>query len=237
MPNHIKNKIEIIGSLADIDSILKTFGTDVPASVKMTHDNDLVICKSKTKEHGFCWLDLKTGKVHDRGELKQIGLPDDFEIELDDAFFCFPDFKKVIPPPSDDPAYNDKPSQEIAKKSPNWWYNWNIKNWGTKWSAYTCQKEAINIYTFETAWSPVHKIIEAMSNRFPALVIKYTWADEDSGYNCGRATYQKGMGEIYIPEGGSINAYDIYFELNPESKSNYAIVDGKYKYIEEEVEE
>lgn len=233
MPNHIKNKLEIIGSIEQIDAITKLYGTKVPASLNRTHDGESVICNSK-KDSGFCWLDLSTGKVSNRNGLNQIGLPNDYEPEINQGFFCFPDFEKVIPPPSGDPAYKDLPSQDVAKNSPNWWYNWNTENWGTKWSAYSCEQLSINIFKFETAWSSVSKIVTAMSQKFPDLTIKYTWADEDSGYNCGTAIYKNGLVEQNIPEGGSKEAYEIYFELNPDSRADYQFVNGKYEYVEQD---
>jgi hypothetical protein len=234
MPNHITNHIELIGSIEQIDAILKEFGTEVPATLSKTHDNSLLICKHKSEQHKYCWLDLKTGEVHDRGDIKQVGLPEDFEPEISQGFFCFPDFKKVIPPPSDDPAYNDLPSQKVAEKSPNWWYTWNIANWGTKWGGYSYRRIALNIFKFETAWSSVPVILGVMSERFPNLTIKYTWADEDSGYNCGWSIYKGELIEQFVPTGGSKEAYDIYFSLNPNRKSDYKLVGEKYEYVEEE---
>lgn len=231
MPNHIKNKLELIGSIEDIDQLIKRFSTYVPASLKLTHDEKLVICKPKDNSFDYRWLDLKTGELHGRKEIIGFGLGDTHEPEIQDSILIFPDFEKVIPPP-DDPAYKDQPTQKEAEKSPNWWYRWNIDHWGTKWSAYECQRPAINVFTFETAWSSVPVIVEAISKAFPKVTIKYSWADEDTGYNCGRAIYRNGLLEEEKPEGGSIEAYDIAFELRPGYKDNYTLVDGKYQYTE-----
>jgi hypothetical protein len=236
MPNHIKNKIELIGNISDIDAMITAFGTQVEASIKMTDDslgdNPLVICRKKGTEWGFCWLDLKTGRVHNRNGMDQIGLPDDYEIEINQGFLCFPDFEKIIPPPNTE-AYKDKPSQQIAKNESTWWYNWNIENWGTKWSGYSYKREALNIFTFETAWSSVPLIIDALSKANPKVTIKYSWADEDTGYNCGRAIYHNGLIEEDVPKGGSVKAYELAFELRPNRALNYQLVDGKYQYKED----
>lgn len=233
MPNHIKNKIEIIGELSDIDSMIKNFGTEIEPSISMTEawgdETPKVICKLKGDTWGFCWMDLKTGRITDRNGLNQIGLPDEYEIEINKGFLCFPDFKKIIPPPDTD-AYKDKPSQEIAKDSPTWWYQWNINNWGTKWSGYSYERLAVNVFTFETAWSSVPVIIEALSKANPKVTIKYSWADEDTGHNCGRALYHNGLLEQSKPEGGSKYAYDLAFELRPDLADDYELVDNKYIY-------
>lgn len=232
MPNHVKNKLELIGEIADIGRLIDAYSDTVDAKVKFTHDG-LVICKHKTEPYKYCWLDLKTGHVHNREGLKQIGLPDEYEISLSKSVVVFPDCEKVIPPPTT-PAYRDEPSQDEAKSSPDWWYTWNIKNWGTKWGAYSCERLSIDTFTFETAWSSIPKIIEVMSKKHPKVTIKYSWADEDTGRNCGRRTYHNGLLEEYLPEGGSKEAYEVAFELRPEDQKNYALVEGRYKYVESE---
>lgn len=233
MPNNIKNKIELIGELKDLDAIIKAFGTQIEASLKLTTDDKNLICNKKGDKWGFCWYDLKTGRAWNRDDLYQIGLPDDYEPEINQGLLCFPDFAKVIPPPDTD-AYHDKPSQEIAKRDSTWWYNWNSRNWGTKWSGYEYERPSINIFVFETAWAPVPMIIETMSKAYPNITIKYSWADEDTGYNCGKALYHNGLIEEEIPKGGSKEAYDLAFELRPDRSENYELVDGKYTYKEEE---
>lgn len=231
MPNHIKNKIELIGELSDIDALIKRFSTEHKASLRKTHDEKMIICNKA--DGSFCWLDLLTGIASNRGDLNQVGLPEGYAPEISEGFLCFPDFKKVIPPP-EDPAYRDEPSQEIAKKSPNWWYNWNVKNWGSKWGGYDFERLAINVFTFDTAWSGCPIIIEAISKAFPEVTIKYSWADEDTSHNCGRSVYKDGMIQEVIPEGGSKEAYEIAFELRPHYAEDYQLIGDTYKYKEEE---
>ncbi len=43
---------------------------------------------------------------------------------------------------------------------------------------------------FNTAWSTPEPVIKAFSKRFPSLVIKVRFADEDIGSNCGEYHYQ-----------------------------------------------
>jgi hypothetical protein len=233
MPNNIKNKLELLGPIEDIDALIKRFSSYVPAKIAKTYDDDLVICKSKTDNFGYCWMDLTNGYVKNREGLSRIGLSEEYEIEVKDSFLCFPDFEKIIPPPNDG-AYRDLPSQAIAESSPNWWRTWNIENWGTKWSGYSYERPAINQFSFETAWAPVPKLIDIMSREFPTVTIKYTWADEDTGYNCGKTTYHNGILITSIPKGGTKDAYEIAFELRPDLAENYELVNGKYEYKEEE---
>lgn len=233
MPNHIKNRIELSGPLEMIDAMIQKFSTYVPASLKKTTDNNSLICKKCGDDWGYCWLDLKTGKSTNRTGMNEYGVPDGYEIEIKDSFTMFPDFAKVIPPP-DCPEYRDEPSQDAVKDSPNWWYTWNTENWGSKWGGYSYKREGLVKFTYETAWSPSPVIIAAISKQFPLVTIKYSWADEDTGHNCGRAVYLNGLVSEDKPFGGSKEAYEIAFELRPDLKESYELVGESYKYKEEE---
>lgn len=149
----------------------------------------------------------------------------------------FPDFKKIIPPPDDD-AYKDLPSQEIARISPNWWYAWNIKNWGTKWNVLKCETEQLGTYTFITAWSGVYKIMLKLSEQNPDIEFNYEYADENIGYNCASYKFQNGkILSAFEPETASKEAYDLSFKLWPRDKDYYILIDGNYQYRYDEEED
>ena len=82
------------------------------------------------------------------------------------------------------------------------WYDWSIKNWGTKWNAYYTSVSMLSDTTaeinFDTAWSGVPDIIQKLIEMFPSLKFEYLFADEDMGYNCG---------------GGYSNNGKFYFEM------------------------
>jgi hypothetical protein len=118
-----------------------------------------------------------------------------------------------------------------------YWYEWSIKNWGTKWNAYG-QNDSRNtpdtIY-FQTANGKPIPVILALSAHFPVVSMTLTYADEDSGSNTGRIVFKNGnVIEEYKPESQSKEGYDIYFELHPDSRSEYKLVGDKYEYIESE---
>jgi hypothetical protein len=117
------------------------------------------------------------------------------EVMIDeDGETLFPfSFNKIIP----------MPPQEKEN-----WYEWNKKNWGTKWNAYnqpeeddieilegrnnskdfiasnksTNEKTVIIRYSFSTAWSPVTEVIKKLSEMFPDTKIKYAFLDEGFGF-------------------------------------------------------
>jgi len=116
-----------------------------------------------------------------------------------------------------------------------YWYDWRCDHWGTKWNVYDCNKLSDHQFEFDTAWSGVPEMILAISKQFPSIKIEYKYADEDTGYNCGCYEFESGREQsVYIPEGGSKEAYDIAFELRPNYAENYELVDGQYEYKEDE---
>ncbi|MDR0311659.1 MAG: hypothetical protein LBJ21_08730 [Acidobacteriota bacterium] len=72
------------------------------------------------------------------------------------------------------------------------WYEWSIKNWGTKWNAYNQRRIDENTIEFLTANGGVSKIVEALSKQHPDLVLSYMYADEEWGMNGGKYKYKGG---------------------------------------------
>lgn len=117
------------------------------------------------------------------------------------------------------------------------WYEWSIENWGTKWNAYgqNDERNTADTIHFETAWSSPIALIAELSKLFPDVKIELDYADEDSGSNTGKILFHNGEAlECYQPESQSKDGYEIYFELHPENKSNYKLVGDKYEYIEDD---
>lgn len=86
----------------------------------------------------------------------------------------------------------------------NNWYDWSIKNWGTKWNAYATREENLreqyetddiqwrSLIKFETAWSHPLPVIKAMSKEYPNTEFWIQYADEDLGYNLGEYKIKDG---------------------------------------------
>jgi len=154
----------------------------------------------------------------------------------DDGLIQFPDFNKVIPQPENIFQGNlgEKEYEMCKREGRPTWKDWNIENWGTKWNCFECDKESDNAFTFETAWSGVPLIIEAMSNQFPNVEFTYDYADEEIGSNCG--SYKSKNGEMleYHPQSGSKEAYEFAFKLWPDMEEYYEYVDECYHYVDED---
>lgn len=120
------------------------------------------------------------------------------------------------------------------------WYDWNLKNWGTKWNAYGfntiegIEDAPSNQLFYLTANGNSVNVVLELSKKFPNLSFNIDWASEDTGYSCGNLLIIDG--EIIIksiPKGGSREAYELSFELNPEDRAYYILKNGEYTYIEE----
>ena len=72
------------------------------------------------------------------------------------------------------------------------WYDWSIKNWGTKWNSYDNWKDNDKEFQFSTAWSAPHPVLDALAKKYPDVGITHEWADEDLGHNCGLSKYKNG---------------------------------------------
>lgn len=232
MPNHIKNRLTIEGDQSRIDELYAQFSTHYEAKQATSYDGH----PAYERDGSYGWLQ-PDGRFAYRTGMGDMQYADavlpGYLPKIDAAWTRFPDFEKVVAPP-DDPAYRDEPSQEKARHSPNWWYEWNRNNWGTKWNAYSCEKLEGNVWQFGTAWCAVPKIIIMMMAEFPDLHWTYEYADEDTGYNCGVASFN-GIVTVGAPlENGSKAAYDLAFKLRPDNAQHYELVDGNYKYKEEE---
>lgn len=153
------------------------------------------------------------------------------------------DFNSIIPGPvgidltqSMHPEHKDAWMWKLRYGYPSW-YEWRLDKWGTKWNAYEINTDGAsdNFIEFETAWSAPFPIIDRLSRCFPDVTIAHLWADEDTGNNCGSREYRKGAITFEnIPETYSKEAHEIAFDLRPRLRDKYELVDGEYRYKEEE---
>ena len=76
----------------------------------------------------------------------------------------------------------------------NNWYDWNVRNWGTKWDVSVSDDEKwpdtellndepngenqVLVYRFNTAWSPAVPAIEKLSEQYPDLLFTHSFEEE-----------------------------------------------------------
>lgn len=102
--------------------------------------------------------------------------------------------------------------ENILKYSCTDWYEWRMKNWGTKWNSYDNFKNGCDEISFMTAWSYPDKIIEKLAELYPDREIEVMYAEENCGYNCGIVTCADGSIDIYNPPAESEEAYQMFEE-------------------------
>ena len=96
------------------------------------------------------------------------------------------------------------------------WYDWRIRNWGTKWNAYetdidSCGNGCVVLY-FQTANHGVIPVVEKLVEMFPNLEFDYMYADEDFPSNCGEGHGVDGSFSFEFAEDGSDEAMALYIE-------------------------
>jgi len=152
------------------------------------------------------------------------------------------DFNKITPMPPWIFQGNLGREDEEKYGEENCWYDWSIKNWGTKWNAYgqPSNRNTENKIHFETAWSNVLELIRKLSWVFPDVEFFYQWADEDDiGANVGSSKIKDG--ELYntlIPPSHSTAAYKMAFEITGQEPEDYGMRfdDEKMEYVSIEEE-
>ena len=192
MPNHVTNHLSMSGSTQRIEEV-KAFvygGRDEQGSEICIDFNKII---EQPEE-----LDITAGTraettVEDllrkvksnKDELREL-LKQNFEVLLDLSEEEIDLTKKYI--------------NNYIKYGYIHWYKWRIKNWGTKWNAYSQHMGEEFIY-FETAWSTPKPIIKRLSEIFTDVQFTVEYADEDIGSNCGRYVFENGyLSEEYVPE-------------------------------------
>lgn len=93
------------------------------------------------------------------------------------------------------------PIHNLEKNSmhPDWWYNWNVKHWGTKWNCTEVEHDRKNNsnevgktwYSFDTAWSPAELVVAALAEKFPTLTLSHRYCEGGEGY-AGNVVYING---------------------------------------------
>jgi hypothetical protein len=84
--------------------------------------------------------------------------------------------------PTDLEAYEDAKGK--SQDGPDHWYQWNIRNWGTKWDVNdvyggTIRDDGKTIsYAFDTAWSPPVDAIDKLANQYPSAQLTLNWTEE-----------------------------------------------------------
>lgn len=78
------------------------------------------------------------------------------------------------------------------------WYEWCIRNWGTKWNIENCgcswhRNSNNEIHTeFNTAWAPCLEAIDKLAELFPKLKMIMKYCEPGCGF-AGKRVWEKGI--------------------------------------------
>ena len=138
--------------------------------------------------------------------------PETGKMEIQDVLYPNPVFAfwNIIKPTNLE-AYNKQadhtiPMAEQLSFSGDNWYDWNVRNWGTKWDVAISwneeypETELIDetdtslCYKFNTAWSPPIPAIEALSAQYPNVEFDLDY-EEETGWG-GNVIFTDGQGTV-----------------------------------------
>jgi hypothetical protein len=113
-----------------------------------------------------------------------------------------------------------KQKSNIEKYGHKDWYDWNIANWGTKWSdSDTDGGDIYNdgttvSYTFQSPWGPPEEAFRRISAIFPELTFVLSFSEEGMGFYGATSFFN---GEVAAEAGGDISDIEGYDEIDFDS--------------------
>jgi hypothetical protein len=231
MPNHIQNRLQVIGDNQEVQKVFTAIkGEPFDDGTPMKIDFDKIIPRPKA-------LDITSD-----GWLMPIEHYPYPNPAADNGIMEH--LKKLKAHCDKNPERKEEDLNNFLQGIRNYidfgyatWYKWCVAVWGTKWNAYSQddKRDTADTIYFQTAWNSPVKVITKLSEMFPLVKFDLAYADEDSGSNAGKILFENGrVITENKPQGQSMEAYDIFFELHPDSKENYKLVEGKYEYVEED---
>lgn len=220
MPNHITNRLTVIGSNSQAKRVfesLKSENTLFDFNKIVPMPKELEISSSSDGDAGMKYI------LYKEDSLK------------------YPTYENIYKMME---GYSEERKQSCIRLGQKYldnlkkyqfatWYDWRIEYWGTKWNAYDI--EMIDDYTiqFNTAWSGVPDLIRQLSLLHPEVEFEYVFADEDVSYNTGVGIMKNGESEMNYPDGGSIEAFQLYFITHEYARDSFEFVNNEWKWKEE----
>ena len=223
MPNYVRNILRVVSD--DKKEVNKVFDS-IRAEDRLIDFNKIIPC-AKSLEDLFDVCDrVKKIALYMCRELFNPSLRNEIVREYD----SMPIEKKE--------AFTNEARvflHNIAEYGHGTGYRWRLENWNTKWNACSTQRMDENTLCFETAWSVPTKVFVALSQKFPNIKFECRYADEDTGYNCGRFSVINGeFVDEFNPKGGSNEAYEFSLSIWKEFQSCYKLTENGYVSVDEE---
>lgn len=206
MPNHVTNRISLTGDKQKIREMLEAIQNDEFGIGSIDFNKITGMPKS---------LNIESGSRTDKGLKAYKEFVDVYTlygtinienlrsipVKSEEVFL-----RERRDIPRDEWELGKRAWQNIRDYGAPTWYEWSIKNWGTKWNAYGYGETGVEYkdgdsLCFQTAWSAPHPVIQKLAEIYPEVSFEHQWADEDIGQNCGRYAYSgRVRTEEYFPE-------------------------------------
>lgn len=214
MPNHVINRLTIIGEETDVAIVMAEISNG-----EMFIDFNKIVSMPNELREVTSPVRIISKEEYDKQE-ERINNNDLTDVEKN--FGVSRGITKEI---------SDK---YIAKFGFDNWYDWAYANWGTKWNAYDQFSDG-NVIEFSTAWNTPYKAMENLSKKYPTIEFNIKYADEDFGHNTGE--YILIGGECVnedIPKGGSNEALRMAMDVRGENE--YYLIDYLCEEVGEELD-
>jgi hypothetical protein len=227
MPNHIQNRLQVIGSKKEVAKVLNAIKGEYKSGEPMAIDfNKILPMPTELSETtSDSWVMPIENQFSANTPMKK---------HLEELR----EFCKQHPDRAAETTANFfKAINNFLNYGHATWYNWSVENWGTKWNAYGQEliRNTEDTLYFKTAWSAPVDLIKKLSGLFPNVELQLTYADEDTGSNTGRVRFKDGeMVWGTFPGSCTKEGYDIAFELNPDIEQHYQWNGETYEYKDEE---
>jgi len=115
------------------------------------------------------------------------------------------------------PLTKEMQEDYLKKYGSDNWYDWAVKNWGTKWGAYDISKWEGQELKFFTAWSPPLPVIEKLSKKFPKAVFILRYADEGGSF-VGECIFENGEANDNCLSSNNEGFEDMFCDITGQTK-------------------
>ena len=236
MPNHISNKLTVSGSAERVKEIILFLIRENDQIGEEFFDFNRIVPMPKGIDiESSSDGDLGMGGLLYRGARSyQYG---SLHIEWEKAMANAPEKRRA-----DALALGKQYLLNIANHGAKCWYEWSIKNWGTKWNAYDLAYGVAPdgkqvVFNFNTAWSGVPELMSKLVEKFPDLYFEYEYADEDWGCNTGTGFSSEGQLCMSYPANNSDEAMQVYFATHEGEEEYFTKVNGEWRRKDEDYED
>jgi hypothetical protein len=228
MPNWVSNRLVISGEKETLDELQAQMATPYESEHYNYVDNK--VDKSIVSGEFLLWnairpIDLDTyyerAKTEQRIADRNNPIEEETKVTPEEAIDKIKEALKEMPPIDSEQFHADMAGIMAEMAVGMDWYNWNVRNWGTKWELSDVSLDRTDrelTYYIESAWSPPVEAINNLAKQYPTLTFTIKSLDENSCFACelgwtgGEQSYELDLPithEVYVDMRGYCWACDV----------------------------